>query len=159
MAPTEEPTEVTEPEITLSAMEEKINKIVEENPVEFFGGVIPVDLKDTSEDGLLALESFTGLTSGEKLKDIAVFEPMMGSQAFSLVLVQVADAADAESVAREMYEKINRRKWICVEANEAMAAGCGDVVMFIMLDSQLGKTAQSFVDAFEKVCGKADFTI
>ena len=127
--------------------------------MELFGGVIPVDLKDTSEDGLLALESYTGMTSAEKLKDIAVFESMMGAQAFSLVLVQVTDAAEAESVAREMKEKINPRKWICVEANDIKAAGCGDVVMFIMVDTQLGKTAQSFVDAFEKVCGKADFTI
>ena len=33
-------------------MEELLNKVVAENPVEFMGGVIPVDLTDTSEDGL-----------------------------------------------------------------------------------------------------------
>ena len=140
-------------------MEENINKIMEENPVEFMGGVIPIDLEDTTEDGLLALTSYTGLSSGEKLKDGAVYEPMMGSQAFSLVLVRVADAAEAESVARQMKQNINPRKWICVEANQIMAAGYGDMVMFIMLDSQLGKTAQSYVDAFQKVCGgELDFT-
>jgi len=158
-------TEATEPTAgnkkTLpGTMEDNINKIMEENPVEFMGGVIPIDLQDTTEDGLLALTGYTGLSSGTKLTDGAVYEPMMGSQAFSLVLVRVADAADAESVAREMKANIDPRKWICVQADQIMAAGYGDVVMFIMLDSAMGKTAQSYVDAFEKVCGnKPDFTL
>ena len=36
----------------------------------------------------------------------------------------------------------------------------GDVVMFIMLDSGLGLSAQSYVDAFTALCGgKVDFSI
>ena len=141
-------------------MEELANKIVEQNPVEFMGGVIPVDLTDTSEDGLWALTWNTGLTSGEKLTDIAVYEPMIGSMAFSMVLVRVADANDAKSVAQEISDNIDTRKWVCVEANEKLVVGYGDVVMLIMLDSQLGLTAQSFVDAFASVCGgELDFTI
>lgn len=141
-------------------MEENAMKIIEQNPVEFMGGVIPVDLTDTSEDGLWAVEYNTGLKNGEKLTDIAVYEPMMGSMAFSMVLVRVADAKDAEAVAKEMTDNIDTRKWICVEANEKLVAGYGDVVMLIMLDSGIGLTAQSFVDAFKTVCGgELDFTI
>lgn len=145
---------------TLSGtMEENINKIMEENPVEFMGGVIPLDLTDTSEDALLAFKSYTGLEARELIKEGAVYEPMMGSQAFSLVLVRVTDAAKAEQIARDMKANIDPRKWICVQADQVMLAGYGDVVMFVMLDSALGKTAQSYVDAFEKVCGnKPDFT-
>lgn len=140
-------------------MEETINKIMEENPVEFMGGVIPLDLEDASEDAQLAFESYTGLKIRDLIKEGAVYEPMMGSQAFSLVLVRVADAAKAEQVAKDMKANIDPRKWICVQADQVMLAGYGDVVMFIMLDSQLGKTAQSYVDAFQKVCGaKPDFT-
>ena len=55
---------------------------------------------------------------------------------------------------------IDTRKWICVEANDVMAAGYGNVVMFIMLDNNNGLTAQSFVDAFAKVAGaELDFVI
>ena len=141
-------------------MEENINKIMEENPAEFMGGAIPLDLNDTSEDGLWALKSYTGLTSAEGITEVAAFEPMTGSQAFSLVLVRVADSANAKDVARQMKDNIDPRKWICAQADQIMAAGYGDVVMFIMLDSQLGKTAQSYVDAFEKICGsKPDFTL
>ena len=45
-------------------------------------------------------------------------------------------------------------------ADEIMAAGYGDTVMFIMLDSQLGLKAQNYVDAFTGICGAdLDFTI
>jgi len=141
-------------------MEENANKIIEKNPVEFMGGIMPLDLTDTSEDGLAALQFNTGLTSGEKLSDIAVYEPMMGSIAFSMILVRVNDAADAKTVAQEMSDNIDTRKWICVEANEKITVGYGDVVMLIMLDSNSGMSAQSFVDAFKDVCGgELDFTI
>lgn len=141
-------------------MEENINKIVAKNPPEFMGAVIPVDLKDTSEEGLWMLKNYTGLDSTDRITEVTVYEPMTGSQAFSLVLVRVADPADAQTVARQMKENIDPRKWICAQADQIMAAGYGDVVMFIMLDSQMGLTAQSYVNAFESVCGsKPDFTI
>ena len=141
-------------------MGENVDKLMQQNPTEFMGGQIPVDLQDTSEEGLWALNSFTGLDSGEKLTDIAVYEPMTGSQAFSLVLVRVANAADAQTVARQMKENVNPRKWICAGADQVMAAGYQDVVLFIMVDSALGLTAQSYVDTFANLCGgKLDFTI
>ena len=141
-------------------MEENINKIMQENPAQFMGGLMPLDLKDTSEDGLWALKSYTGLDSAEKLTDAAVYEPMTGSQAFSLVLVRVADEADAKEVAQQMKDNIDPRKWICAGADQVMAAGYGDIVLFIMLDSTLGQTAQSYVDAFASLCGgELDFTI
>lgn len=149
-----------DPQPLTGTMEALANQIMEKNPAEFMGGQMPVDLQDTTEDGLWALKSFTGLDTPEKIKDIAVYEPMTGSQAFSLVLVRVKDAGDAQSVARQMKENIDPRKWICAMADQVMAAGYCDVVMFIMLDSNLGKTAQSYVDTFAALCGgKLDFTI
>ena len=134
-------------------MEELLNKTIEQRPVEFMGGVIPVDLTDSSEDGLWALKSYTGLDSAEKISEAAAFEPMMGSLAFSMVMVRLADGADAKSVAESMKSGIDTRKWICVEANDLKVAGFGDVVMLIMVNSDSGMTAQSFVDAFAKVAG------
>ena len=72
----------------------------------------------------------------------------------------VMEGSDAKTVAENMKAGIDTRKWICVEANDVMAAGYGDVVMFIMLDNGNGMTAQSFVDAFAKVVGaELDFVI
>ena len=141
-------------------MEENALKVMEACPVEFMGGIIPVDLTDTSEDGKWAVTYFTGLSDAAKITDVAVYESMMGSQAFSLVMVRTAEGADPKAVAEEMKSGIDPRKWICVGADEIMAAGYGDTVMFIMLDSQLGLKAQSYVDAFANVCGaELDFTI
>ena len=136
-------------------MEENTLKVMEIAPVEFMGAVLPVDLSDAD-----ATWYFTGLSDASQITDVAVYEPMMGSQAFSMVMVRTAEGADPKAVAEEMKAGIDPRKWICVGADEIMAAGYGDTVMFIMLDSQLGLSAQSYVDAFQQVAGaELDFTI
>lgn len=153
--------ETQAPALSVSGtMEDLLNKTIEQRPVEFMGGVIPVDLTDSSEDGLWALKSYTGLDSAEKISEAAAFEPMMGSLAFSLVLVRVAEGADSKAVAEAMQSGIDTRKWICVEADDLKVAGFGDVVMLVMVNSDSGMTAQSFVDAFSKVAGfEAEFVI
>ena len=151
----------TEPALSVAGtMEELLNKTIEERPVEFMGGVIPVDLTDSTEDGLWAIKSYTGLEDASKITEAAAFEPMMGSMAFSLVMVRLAEGTDAKEVAESMKAGIDTRKWICVEADDLKIAGFGDVVMLIMLNSDSGMTAQSFVDAFGTVVGGTpDFTI
>ena len=141
-------------------MEENVLKVMEIAPVEFMGGILPVDLGDTSEEGKWAVTYYTGLSDASQIADVAVYESMMGSQAFSLVMVRTAEGTDPQTVAQQMKEGIDPRKWICVGADQIMAAGYGDTVMFIMVDSQLGLNAQSYVDAFKQVCGaELDFTI
>ncbi len=141
-------------------MEENIQKLMQANPAEFMGGMMPLDLTDTSEEGLWALKSYTGLDSAKDITDAAAYEPMTGAQAFSLVMVRVADGANAKDIAQKMKSNIDPRKWICAMADQVMVAGYRDTVMFIMVDSGLGKTAQSYVDAFKNLCGgKLDFTI
>ena len=146
---TEEVTEeVIEDEfvIELTAMETLLNSIVEINPVEFMGMSMPVDLADVD-----AVKYFTGLDTAESVKEAAVFEPMMGSLAFSMVAVQVAEGADVEAVAEAMKAGVDTRKWICVEANDLLTATANDVALLIMVDTNTGLTAQSFIDAFQTV--------
>ena len=133
-------------------MEELVNQVITEQPVEFMGGIMPVDLADTSEDGLWAIKYYTGLDNAEQIEDVAVYEPMMGSIAFSLVMVRAKDEVATKTLAESMKAGIDQRKWICVEADDLMVTGFGDVVMLIMVGSDSGMTAQSFVDAFQKVC-------
>ena len=132
--------------IELSAMETLLNSIVEVQPVEFMGMAMPVDLTDVD-----ALPYFTGLTSAEGVVEAAVFEPMIGSIAFSMVAVQVAEGTDAAAVAEAMKSGIDTRKWICVEANDLLVTNSGDIALLVMVDSNNGLTAQSFVDAFNTV--------
>ena len=155
------PEETTAPAANIEGtMEELLNKIVEQRPVEFAGGVFPIDLTDTSEDGMWALKSFTGLEDASQITEAAAYEPMMGSLAFSMVMVRTAAGVDAKTVADSMKSGVDPRKWICVEADDMKVAGIGDVVMLIMVSTTGDMTAQSFVDAFQTVAGRTcDFVI
>ena len=158
------PEETTAPVANIEGtMEELLNKVIEQRPVEFSGGVIPIDLTDTSEDGAWAVKSFTGLEDASQITEAAAYEPMIGSIAFSMVVLRVNEGEDAKAVAQEMKDNINTRKWMCVEAGDLQVVGYGDVVMLIMVDENFaadGITSQAFVDAFKAVCGAdLDFTI
>lgn len=156
---TEAPTEPPKPQLE-GTLEELLNQIVEKQPVEFMGGTRPVDVTDTSEDGLTNVKATTGLDGVDGISEAAAFEPMIGSIAFSMVMVRVSEGVDARAVADEMKNGIDTRKWICVEADDLMVAGYGDVVMLIMVDSANGLSAQSYVDAFRSVCGaELDFVL
>ena len=139
------PTETTSPDKVEGTMEELLNEIVAQQPVEFDGGVETIDLTDTSEEGQWAIKSSTGLDNAGVLTEAAVFEPMIGSIAFSMVMVRVAPGEDIKSVAEAMKSGINPRKWVCVEADDMLVTGYRDVVMLIMLDTSYDLTAQSFV--------------
>lgn len=107
-----------------------------------------VDLTDAD---MLAYQ--TGLSSGEKLSEAVISEAMMG-QPYSLVLARVKDPADTAAVAQEMYDNIDQRKWICVEADTKTAAYCGDVIMFFMVGSDFSDSAttDSMLEAFRASC-------
>ena len=162
-APAEETTaqtETTAPASFEGTMEELVNRIIENRPVEFMGAAMVIDLTDTSEDGQWMVKSFTGLEDASVITEAAVYEPMMGSLAFSLVTVRVAPDGDAQAVAESMKAGIDPREWICVEADDLLVAGRGDIVMLIMVSTTGDMTAQSFVDAFQTVMGgDCDFVI
>lgn len=154
---TEETTEGA-PAVNTDSLEGIIEAIYVENPTEIMVGSIPVDLTDTSEDGLWMLKNYTGLDSAENITEAVASEAMIGSIPYSMVLVRVAEGADAQAVAEAMKSGIDQRKWICVEADDLMVAGKGDVVMLVMIGSENGN-AQSFVDAFSTVMGGTDFVV
>ena len=114
--------------------------------------VMTTELDLSDADGVSYM---TGLQSGDKLSAACVSEPMMSSQAYSLVVARVKNAADAAQVAKEMFDQVDTAKWICVNADTKTAAYCGDVVMLFMVDSQFAESAtiDSMLEAFKTVCG------
>lgn len=129
---------------------EIISMIYEKKPVDLFLDTVTLDLSDADTVKFIA-----GLSSTDGIKEISVSEPMMGSQAYSMVLVRVSDSANAASVAQTMKDNINPRKWICVEADDIKAASKGDLALFFMVDSEFADTvtASEIMDAFKSVCG------
>lgn len=115
------------------SLNEIIDAVYKKNPIDLSLETDSVDISNAD-----MLNAFTGLDSADKIKEAIVSEPMMGSQAYSFVLVRVKDAADAEEVANAMINGINPSKWICVEADDVRVMVKGDVVALYMVDSEFG---------------------
>lgn len=143
-----------EAEVTVNPVEgtpeEIIEKIYEANETVPEFPVMTMNLADMDAE---SFPMFTGLADNSKVKESAVSESMMGSQAYSMVLVRLNDAADAEAVATEMVNGIDTAKWICVEADDLVVAAYGDLVMLYMADSTFGLPSENAVAAFNTVCG------
>ena len=127
-----------------------VNKIYESKMPEFALMTMPVDLADAE---MVAWQ--TGVSDPSLLKEAVISESMMGSQAYSMVMVRVNDAAKAEEVAQMMLDNIDPRKWICVAADDIDAAIYGDLVLFVMIDSSFGMPAADFIGAFKTIAGGA----
>ena len=111
---------------------------------------VPVDLADAE-----AVFAYTGLESADGIAEAVFSETMMGSQAYSLVIVKLSDTAKAEEIKSAMFNGINTRKWICVEADQLRVVSSADLVMLVMADSQLGEGhADGLVEAFKTNVGE-----
>lgn len=130
--------------------EELMAKIYENVTVELPLMSMPVDLADE-----YAVVAYTGAETNEGIVEATVSESMIGAQAYSITLARCESAEAAANLAEVMMEKIDTRKWICVEATEKQAVVCGDLVMFVMLNPEYGVTTDDIVAAFTTVCGGA----
>ena len=92
----------------------------------------------------------TGLENGDDLEYLVVSEPMMSSQAYSLVIAKVKDGVNADVVAKEMSENINMRKWICVSAEKLYATSTENLAFLVMSSEEMAK---SVYDAFKNKVG------
>lgn len=128
--------------------EELMNKLYENVTVELPLMTIPVDLTDD-----FSVSANLGLEGTDAVKEASLSESMIGAQAYSVVLVRCTDAEQAGTVAQSMFDNIDMRKWICVEATEKQAAVCGDLVLFVMLDPTYGVTCDQIVESFTTLCG------
>lgn len=92
----------------------------------------------------------TGLENGDDLEYLVVSEPMMSSQAYSLVIAKVKDGADADKLAKTMSENIDMRKWICVSAERLYATSTDELVFLVMSSEEMARTVY---DAFKMKAG------
>ena len=92
---------------------------------------------DISDDEMVKF--ITGLDNGKDLEFVVVSEPMMSSQAYSLILAKVKNGVNANDVAKSMHEKVDARKWICVTAEKVYATSSNDIVMVIMSSEDMAK--------------------
>ena len=141
------------PEVTPyeGTLEDLTNALYEANPVEFMvGPAMPVELTDVD-----ALYAYLGLESADGIAEATWSESMIGAQPYSLVLAKVSEGADMEAIKNAMFNGINTRKWICVEADQLRVVSAADLIMLVMADTQLGEgIADGMVEAFKTNVGE-----
>lgn len=133
----------------VSSVEELINlldKVYDGSSVELYNvDNKPIDLSDAN-----SVKSYTGLDNGDNFEFAVVSEPLINAQAYSVVIAKVKNGVNANEVAREMSEKVDTRKWICVSADKLYATNSGDIVFLVMTNEEMAK---SVYDSFKKAAG------
>ena len=142
---TEVLTEGTVGEILLSVFKNKSGEesqaIADEittNHVPFMGATMEV------EPGLLAgFDNFevTGFDKG------IMFGPAMGTIPFVGYIFELAEGADVEAIKKTIKDKVNPRKWVCVEAENVYVESKGDLIILIMSN----ELAEDIKTNFEKL--------
>ncbi len=75
-----------------------------------------------------------------------VREPMMSSQAFSLMLISTATEQEAQDIADKIGDTVDPMKWVCVcvEEDDVKVATKDNLVFVVM-----AQDSQNFIDAFD----------
>lgn len=82
-----------------------------------------------------------------KYKEAIASESMTGSIAHSVVLIRLENKKDSDTAVKEIKEKADPRKWICVEAENTYVLAKDDLVLLIMS----GENADTIKENFEKI--------
>ena len=99
------------------------------------------------------VKMYTGLESGASLEFAVVSEPMISSQAYSLVLAKVKAGNSANEIAKQMSENVNTNKWICVSAEKVYATSSGDIVCLVMAKEEMAKP---IFESFKTLSGSTE---
>ena len=79
-----------------------------------------------------------------KYKEAIASEAMTGSTPHSVVLIRLENPDDVSSAVKEIEEKADQRKWICVEAENKYVLSKGDLVVLIMSNELAPKIKENF---------------
>lgn len=126
------PAETPAPDMELSAMVDSIYKAY---PVELM--MMQTTAINLNDEAWLTYNTGLSAEQADLVASGVKSESMTGSQAYTLVLLRLKDAADAQTVADTMLEKMDPARWVCVMADKMRVATFDDKVLFVMTDSEL----------------------
>lgn len=75
-------------------------------------------------------------------------EPVMSSIAHSVVLIRLKDTKNIESIKKEIKEKVDPNKWICVgvEDKNVIVVSKGNLILLVMDDEYATQIRDSFLN-------------
>lgn len=94
--------------------------------------------EDMTDEDIKAQVEYTIGTTDIEYKEIYESKPMIGSIAYSVVLVRMEENADIEAAKKAIKENVNPRKWICAEVAEedVIVKSKGDLIILIMVENE-----------------------
>jgi len=99
------------------------------------------------EEYINYLASFIG-ADAEKIgvTEAICCEPMMSSRAHSVAVIRVKDGTDMEMAKKEIKEKVDPRKWVCVSVNPAnvRVENVGNVILMAMDNTIVDRLCANF---------------
>ncbi len=88
-----------------------------------------IDMSDND-----TVSTYTGSQDNSNIESIVVSEPLISSQAYSLVVMKLKNSADVEKVKQNIYDNVNMSKWICVSAEKLYITNYNNIVFYVMSD-------------------------
>lgn len=75
-------------------------------------------------------------------------EPVMSSIAHSVVLIRLKDTKNIESIKKEIKEKVDPNKWICVgvEDKNVIVVSKGNLILLVMDDEYANQIRDNFLN-------------
>lgn len=75
-------------------------------------------------------------------------EPVMSSIAHSVVLIRLKDTKNIESIKKEIKEKVDPNKWICVgvEDKNVIVVSKGNLILLVMDDEYATQICDNFLN-------------
>ena len=117
---------------------EIMTKIYKDIPSEELPMLETINVLEMAPDNI---EYYIG-TKDIEYSEIYAREPIMGSIAYSVVLVRMKDGADIEAAKTKIAETVNPRKWICLEVakEDVIVKNKGDLIILIMVKDEATRT-------------------
>ncbi len=69
--------------------------------------------------------------------------PLMNVVPYQCILLSLPEGTDMETAKQTLVDHADPRKWVCVEAESVIVENVGDVVLFVMADSQTANALQT----------------
>jgi hypothetical protein len=101
-----------------------------------------VNILEQETESLDDLIIYTIGTKDIEYKEIYESRPMIGSIAYSVVLVRMEEGADIEAAKTAIKDNVDPRKWFCVwvEPEDVIIKSKGDLIILIMVEDETLRT-------------------
>lgn len=102
-----------------------------------------IDMSDND-----TVSTYTGSQDNSNIESIIVSEPLISSQAYSLVVMKLKNSADVEKVKQNIYDNVNMSKWICVSAEKLYITNYNNIVFYVMSDEDWAQPVYTAFKAY-----------